>query len=134
MTTTQNLKTMSLDGLVKRFAGIAERLGLVLFELVSPMDMPGREAFVAESEQLYADLDVIDGELRSRGREARLALMQLYDSPILQVRLQAAHHTLGVAPKAARAQLEDIAQTGWMEGMSAHSTIEALDRGVFKPD
>jgi hypothetical protein len=132
--TLNNMKKMTIQELVAKFAKLAARLGEVNFELVSPMDMPGREVFVAESEELYADLKEIDSELRSRGRKARLALVDLYKSPNLEVQLQAAHYTLGVAPEAARAQLEAIAKTSWTEGISARSTIAALDRGVFKPD
>jgi hypothetical protein len=130
----QNLRDLSVQALVQRFAKLAERLSEVSFELVSPMDMPGREDFVAESEQLYAALNDIDAELRSRGREARLALLQLFESPTLEVRLQAANRSLGVAPEAARAQLEQIARTGWTEGIAARTTLGALDKGTFKPD
>jgi hypothetical protein len=134
MTGPEKLQELDVTSLVKRFEKIAERLSEVNFELVSPLDMPGRDGFVAESEQLYAQLNEIDVELRSRGREARLALLALFQSSNLEVRLQAAHCTLGVAPKAARAQLEQIAETGWMEGISARTTLDAFDKGTFKPD
>jgi len=130
----QDHRKLSVSALVEQFAKLAERLSEVNFELVSPMDMPGRDEFVAESEQLYAALKAIDSELRLRGRQARLALTRLYDSPNLEVRLQAAHSTLGVAPDAARDQLEAIAKTSWMEGISARTTLAALDKGTFKPN
>ncbi|HWE72524.1 MAG TPA: DUF2019 domain-containing protein [Stellaceae bacterium] len=134
MIADRNVREMNVQALVQHFAQVAERLSEVNFELVSPMDMPGRDNFVRESEQLYAELTLVDAELRSRGREARLALLELFDSPTLEVRLQAAVCSLGVAPTAARAQLEQIAATGWMEAISAQGTLKALDKGTFKPD
>lgn len=134
MMNDQNLQGMTVEALVQHFAAVAERLSKVNFELVSPMDMPGREDFVAESEKLHAELNAIDTELRSRGREARLALLRLFESPTLEVRLQAANRSLGVAAPAARAQLEQIAKTGWTEGIAARTTLGALDKGIFKPD
>lgn len=134
MIDARNVRDMNVQALITRFAQVAERLSEVNFELVSPLDMPGREDFVRESEQLYAQLKIVDTELRSRGREARLALLQLFENPTLEVRLQAALCSLGVAPTVARAQLEQIAATGWMEAISARGTLEALDKGTFKPD
>lgn len=130
----KNLKYLDVAGLVQRFMETAERLGHVMFELVSPMDMPGREEYEAEATRLQDDLEIIDKELRSRGREARLALLPLYDHPSVEVQLSAAQSTLGVAPELARAKLEDIAKINWSQGYSARSTLGALDSGKFKPD
>ncbi len=130
----ERLNKMDLAAVVKRFEKLAERLSQVNFELVSPMDMPGREEFDKEAQQLHSQLKAIDAELRSRGREARLALVRLYDNPNLEVQLQAALHTLGVTPEFARNQLKAIAKTSWTEGIAARDTIRSLDNGNFKPD
>jgi hypothetical protein len=84
---------------------------------------------------LYAQMEAVDQELRSRGREARLALMRLYDYPNMQVRLQAATYTLGVAPEPARRLIQAIADSGWPpQALDAGMRIVNLDNGVFKPD
>jgi Domain of unknown function (DUF2019) len=132
--TQKNLNDLDIDELIERFVEVAERIGHVMFELVSPMDMPGREEYEAESVRLFAALKTIEGELRSRGPEARLKLLPLYAHPSTQVQLSAAEATLAVAPELARTKLQDIAKINWSEGYSARSTLAAFDSGKFKPD
>jgi Domain of unknown function (DUF2019) len=78
------LEDVSADQLVDRFAeiGIAQYQALL-------------GGATREFSQLYGQMDAIDKELRARGKEARLALVRLYDHPNIQVRLQAASFTLG---------------------------------------
>jgi hypothetical protein len=45
-------------------------------------------------------MDDVDQELRRRGLKARLALLKLFDHSNMQVRLEAAKCSLGVAPEA----------------------------------
>ncbi len=45
---------------------------------------------IAEFRKLYRQMNAIDNELKRRGRDARLALLPLYDHPNVQVRLKAA--------------------------------------------
>jgi hypothetical protein len=72
--------------------------------------------------------------LRERGCEARLALTELYGHPNLQVKLQAARVTLGVAPTEARQVIEAISKTGWMpQAADAKGTLRNLDSGFLKP-
>jgi hypothetical protein len=80
-------------------------------------------------------MDATEKELRRRGREARLALLRLYDHPNMQVRLNAAKRTLGIAPDAARRVLQAISDSKWQpQAMDAGMSLWNLDRGVFKPD
>jgi hypothetical protein len=118
------LSEMSVAGLVDRFAeiGIAQE---------NAIEQDNNRGY----RKLYAQMEAVDQELRSRGREARLALMRLYDYPNMQVRLQAATYTLGVAPEPARRLIQTIADSGWPpQALDAGMTIFNLDNGVFVPD
>ena len=85
-----NLKAMTVDQLVDRFAeiGIAQDTAELMGEN-------------SKFNKLYGQMKDVDTELRARGEEARRALLRLYSHPNMQVRLQAAKKTLGVAPEAA---------------------------------
>jgi hypothetical protein len=77
----------------------------------------------------------VDEELRARGREARLALLRLFNHSNMQVRVQAATFSLGVAPEAARKVLEAIRASKWQpRAMDAGMTLRGLDNGQYKPD
>jgi hypothetical protein len=85
--------------------------------------------------RLYSQMDEIDKELQRRGLEARLALVQLFNHPNMQVRLQAAKWSLGVAPEAARKVIQAIYDSKWYpQAGDAGMTLWNLDRGVFTPD
>jgi len=118
------LSKLSVDGLVDRFAAIAVEQGEAL-----------EHDKKAKFRTLFDQMREVDQELRSRGREARLALLRLYDYPNMQVRLKAATYTLGVAPVAARNLIQAIADSGWPpQALEAGMRIFNLDNGVFKPD
>jgi hypothetical protein len=77
----------------------------------------------------------VDIELRARGLAARRALLRLFDHPNMQVRLQAAKWSLGVAPEAARQVIEEIKKSQWFPyALDAGMTLRNLASGVFKPD
>jgi Domain of unknown function (DUF2019) len=77
----------------------------------------------------------VDTELRARGEDARRALLRLYSHPNMQVRLQAAKKTLGVAPEATRHVIEEIKKSQWFpQALEAGMTLRNLDSGIFKPD
>jgi hypothetical protein len=61
---------------------------------------------VGKFNRLFDQMHAVDIELRARGLAARLALLRLFDHPNMQVRLQAAKWSLGVAPDAARQVIE----------------------------
>ena len=119
-----NLKTLSVDELVERFAEIARAQDKALL---------GDD--VAKFKNLFTQMTEVDLELRFRGTPARLTLLRLYDDPNCQVRLKAAKRTLGVAPQAARSLIESIAKSSWFpQAGEAGMTLANLDSGVFKPD
>jgi hypothetical protein len=126
-----NLKTMTVDQLVERFAeiGVAQDKSLQEGEYWI-------EGYINhELNQLFAQMHEIDTELRSRGLDARLALRQLYHHPNTQVRLLAAKCTLGVAPVVARKVVQAIADSKLPpQAMDAGMTLSNLDKGRFKPD
>jgi len=118
------LEKMTTDQLVTRFAeiGIAQDQAELMGE-------------IGKFNRLYRQMDATEKELRRRGREARLALLRLYDHPNMQVRLNAAKRTLGIAPDAARRVLQAISDSKWHpQAMDAGMSLWNLDRGVFKPD
>jgi UTP-glucose-1-phosphate uridylyltransferase len=115
---------MSVDQLVERFAeiGVAQYQALL-------------GGATREFKRLFDQMKAVDQELRARGQQARLALIRLYDHPNIQVRLQAARNTLGVAPVAARKVIEEVSESGWFpQAGDAGMTLSNLDSGFFKPD
>jgi hypothetical protein len=118
------LAKLTVDELVARFAEI----GLAQDQAI---EKDNNRKF----RKLYNEMEEVDQELRSRGRDARLALMRLYDYPNMQVRLKAAIHTLGVAPGEARRLIQGIADSKWPpQALDAGMTIRNLDYGIFVPD
>ncbi len=121
--TKVDLPAMSVADLVQRFAVITREQDMVLLE--------GR---IAKFNKLFEDMKKIHDELKNRSGDQRRALMQLYDFPNMQVRLQAAKLTLAVAPIEARAQLEAIAASKWFpQAGDAGMSLFNLDNGIFKP-
>lgn len=130
-----DLKSMRVDELVDYFADTAVAQEEAILGMTTDMEDPTREAAVQRSHKLFDELVRIDAELRARGREARLALMRLYDHLNAQVNLEAARYTLGVAPEIARKRLQEIADSEWApQYWQARSIISALESGNFKPD
>ena len=85
--------------------------------------------------KLFDQMHAVDNELRARGTQARLALLRLFDHPNMQVRLEAAKWSLGVAPEMARKVIQNIYDSKWYpQAGDAGMTLWNLDRGVFKPD
>jgi Domain of unknown function (DUF2019) len=119
-----DLKSMTVDQLVDRFAeiGVAQDQAELMGE-------------IGKFNRLYGQMDDVDQELRRRGREARLALLQLFDHPNMQVRLKAAKRTLGVSPQKARQVIEAISESNWFpQAGEAGMTLSNLDSGFFKPN
>lgn len=121
---SKNLAELTVDELVERFADI----GLAQYKALDNDE-------VRKFNKLYGQMDAVDNELRARGREARLALLELYTHPNMQVRLKAAVRTLGVAPEAARSVIQAIADSKWPpQYLDAGMTLTNLDNGTFVPD
>jgi hypothetical protein len=117
------LKEMSVEGLVDRFAAICidQDQALLYSEL-------------AKFNRLYAQMRAIEEELKARQGDQRRALLNLYTHPNAQVRLQAAGATLAVAPDMARRLIESIASSRkYPQAGDAGMTLDNLDRGIFKP-
>lgn len=118
-----NLGHMTVDQLVREFADIARAQDDALLE-----------NDIAEVNRLFWQLEAIEGELKSRQSDQRNALLHLYDDPNPQVRLKAVKATLAVAPKAARAALEAIANSKqYPQAGEAGMSLWNLDRGIFHP-
>ncbi len=85
--------------------------------------------------RLFDKMKAIGEELRLRGRDARLLLQTLYNHPNLQVRLQAAKWTLGVAPVEARRIIQQIYDLKlYPQAGDAGMCLSNLDDGTFKPE
>lgn len=118
------LAAMTIDQLVDHFAefGVAQDDALL-------HDRYGK------FNRLFDQMTAIGDELRLRGRDAQLSLQRLYTHPNLQVRLQAAKWTLGVAPVEARRIIQQIYD--WKippQFFDAGMCLSNLDEGIFKPD
>ncbi|MGP0057847.1 MAG: DUF2019 domain-containing protein [Beijerinckiaceae bacterium] len=118
------LDRLTIDQLVDRFAEIGGAQDEALFN-----DQ------YAKFNRLFDKMKAVDDELRRRGRDARLALQKLYGHPNLQVRLQAAKWTLGVAPVEARRVIQQIYDWKlYPQAGDAGMCLSNLDDGTFKPD
>jgi hypothetical protein len=85
--------------------------------------------------RLFREMVAVEEELKSRDGDQRRLLMQFYDHPNLQVRLNAAKATLAVAPAEARHQLEAIRSSKiYPQAADAGMVIRMLDSSVFKPE
>jgi hypothetical protein len=118
------LEKLTVDQLVERFAdiGVAQDQALLYDE-------------IGKFNRLFDQMHAVDIELRARGSAARLALLRLFDHPNMQVRLEAAKWSLGVAPEAARKVIEEIKNShSFPQAMDAGMTLRNLEAGVFKPD
>jgi hypothetical protein len=118
------LQELMIDELVKRFA-----------ELGIAQDNAELYGEIPKYNRLFKEMEAVDQELRARGRVARLALLRLFNHSNMQVRVQAAIDSLGVAPESARKVLEAIRASKWQpQAMAAGMILRGLDSGQYKPD
>ena len=118
----QPLSKLTVAQLADRFA----ELGLEQYEAHEEDDIP-------RVNRLYRKMDAIDEELRARGREARLALVPLFDHPNVQVRMQAARFAFALAPEAARKCLQAIGDSGMPpQYLYARLALQFIDDGTAK--
>lgn len=121
---TRTLSDNLISQLIHRFVEIGMAQDKALFD-----------DRIAEYNRLYREKTSIVSELKSRAGDQRQALLQLYDHPNLQVRLNAAMATLAVAPQSARKVLEAIRASRMPhQALDAGMTISNLDSGFFKPE
>ena len=118
-----NLTAMTIEQLVQRFA----KIGIEQDNVERLEDRP-------KYNRLYWQANAVETELRNRGKDERQALLTLYDSPNMQVRLNAATATLAVVPEQARHALQAIRESRWFpQAGYAGMLICGLDDGSFKP-
>jgi hypothetical protein len=117
------LKEMTVDQLLESFAKIGiEQDKAMLYDQHTKYN------------RLYGQMGMVSDELRARGKNARLALLKLYEHPNVQVRLKAAVHTLAVAPKAARDAIEAISLSNdFPQAGDAGILLQSYDEGRYNP-
>jgi hypothetical protein len=121
---TKRQENMSLQELLSSFVeiGIAQGEAAEEFRTAAYNRLFDRESKVLD-------------ELRRRGTDERRILIALYDHPNIQVRLNAAKSTYALNTAAARAVIQDIADSKispWAG--SAGMTLWSLDEGIGKLD
>jgi hypothetical protein len=117
------LKEFSVEELVERYAAT----GVAQYEAELDDDM-------RKVKRLITDIIAMEAELKARPGDRRVALIELYGHPNMQVRLNAARATLAVAPETARAQLVAIQDSRRMpQAMHAGMSLWNLERGVYRP-
>ena len=118
-----NLQDLSVEALIERYAAV----GVAQYE--AELDDNTRKF-----NRLYDDVKAVEAELKSRPGDQRTALLTLYDHANMQVRLNAAHATLAVAPEAARGLLVAIRDSRWMpQALDAGMSLWNLEKGVYRP-
>lgn len=120
----RQIAKMSVEELVARFVeiGVAQDRALL-------------EDRVSTYNRLYAENENILEALKAMPGDQRSVLLALFDHPTIQVRLNATHATLAVAPEAARRSLEAIAASQYFpQAGDAGMSLWNLDRGIYKPD
>lgn len=121
--TRLSIQQMSTDKLVENFSAAAIRQ----FEAELDSDVAVQNKCV---EQQLA----IAAELKNRSGDQRTALLRLYDHLNVQVRLNAARHSLAVAPMAARAVIRAVKDSRQHpQAMDAGMCLWTLEQGIFKP-
>jgi hypothetical protein len=114
---------MTVDQLVQRFTAIGIEQDQAILR--------GQHA---RFNRLFDEMVVIEDELKTRDGDQRRELLSLYSHPNAQVRLNAVKATLAVAPDFARQTLQALADSReYPQAGDAGMTINALDRGIFKP-
>jgi hypothetical protein len=118
-----DFKNMTVDQLVRRFTAIGTEQDKALLS-----------RHHAKFNRLFDEMVAIEEELRKRDGDQRKELLPLLEHPNAQVRLNAIKATLAVAPVLARQKLEAMAASReYPQAGDAGMTIDALDRGIFKP-
>lgn len=122
---------------MKRIA-LTDMSGAVLVKSFAEIVVAQDEALlggqIAKFNRLFDKMTDVSNELKRREGDQRILLLDLFKHPNVQVRLQAAKHTLAVAPVEARRQLEEIVELQWFpQSGDAGMSLRNLDRGVFKP-
>lgn len=119
----RNLSELSVGELIQEFVsiGTAQDDALLTDE-------------IAQFNRLYAKLERVEAELKSRPGDARRELMRLYGCENFHVWLNAAKATLALAPEEARKQLRLIQESRhFPQAGDAGMALWTLDEGIYKP-
>ncbi|WP_102961095.1 DUF2019 domain-containing protein [Mangrovicella endophytica] len=123
MTTRKSLSVASIDEIVSEYISIG------LAEAAAIEDDDNRR-FNRLATRLFA----LTAELKRRDGDQRRALVSLLKHDNAQVRLNAAHATLVVAPREAREQLEMIARyEAGHQALAAGMALTMLNDGRYVP-
>jgi hypothetical protein len=118
-----NLTKLDESALVAQFKDYALRTASVLLD-----------SDVGAANRLYDQIEAIDAELRSRGTDARRALLPLLDDQDLRVRYEAAVRLLNVDRQKALLALKEVQRSHRMPvAAEASFALRNLAEGVFKP-
>jgi hypothetical protein len=118
------LQQLATDQLVQEFAELAQSMGAAVLD-----------SETHRFNRMFPRMQGVDDELRSRGREARIALSPLLDDISRFVRYYAAKYLLGLLPVEARRVIEEIAAPKFDALCGdAGMCLYAVDKGIFKPD
>jgi hypothetical protein len=117
------INELNVHELVARF----ERIAVEQYSAI-------RQRKISKYNELYAEMDAVDDELKRHGVDARRALLRLYDHPNVQVRVKAAIRTLAVAPEPAKRLLQTIAEShNFPQAADAGMILDSLKTGSFVP-
>jgi hypothetical protein len=117
------LQGMTVDQLIQRFTVIGIEQDQALLR--------GQHA---RFNRLFDEMVAIEDELKTRAGDQRRELLSLYNHANAQVRLNAVKATLAITPEFARRKLQVLADSReYPQAGDAGMTIDALDRGIFKP-
>jgi len=106
-------------------------LSIQQYETVGEEDVDARSQAYT---RLYWETHAISDVLRSRGVEARRALIPLLQHSNPQVRLNAAHQLLAIAHDMAYAAFERLGREGpGIYRLDARMTMSSLADGSYKP-
>jgi hypothetical protein len=118
-----DLSGMDTDELVQRFVTIA---------LEQDYANLGNET--SRYNQLYDRMKEVEDELKRRSGDQRRALLSLYDHENPEVRLKSAKATLALAPEAARAVLQALANSNqFPQAGAAGMALDLLNEGAYRP-
>jgi len=118
-----NLENLTLEQLIQRFVDGA------LMQYVAQL-----ENDIRKFNRIYDRMTEVEQELKRRGLEARKSLLSLYDHDNIQVRLNAAEATAGIAPMRARKLLREIKDSkDYPQAAEASSSLRGLESGEWKP-
>lgn len=115
------VNTANNPALIKAYALAAQRHGEA-----------SRNADYKAANQQYEIMATICRELRARGRDAQLGLIELLNYTNFDVRLWAATHSLEFAPELGEPVLTELSNSGDLAGFDAKMTLSEWRKGTLR--